>query len=87
MTPIPGHAGCRLGYAVLETPEIAVAHRVEAAVPTADGGILQRLRKSADDVKTRRAGGTAMVDAWIRHPKGPSTSRPLVTLRREGPTG
>ena len=51
--------------AVLDLPEVRESARLEAAVPLGDGESLDRLRERCEDVSTRPAGSTALVDASI----------------------
>lgn len=60
--PISDATGARLVDAVLDLPEVAGVDRVAAAVPAADGAILQRLSDRLDAVQTRRAGATVIVE-------------------------
>lgn len=47
---------------VADLPEIQDGRRVEASVPLGDGESLDRFRERFDDVSTRPAGSTALVD-------------------------
>jgi hypothetical protein len=51
--------------AVMDLPEVQESARLKAAVPLGDGESLERLRQRADDVTTRPAGSTALVDAAV----------------------
>ncbi len=51
--------------AVMDSPEVQGSSRLEAAVPLGDGESLERLRQRADDVTTRPAGSTALVNAKL----------------------
>jgi hypothetical protein len=51
--------------AVMDLPEVRGSSRLEAAVPLGDSESLDRLRQRADDVTTRPAGSTALVDATV----------------------
>lgn len=57
--------------AVLDLPEVQASSRLEATVPLGDAESLERLRERADDVVTRPAGSTALVDAHLRCPPKP----------------
>jgi hypothetical protein len=59
---------------VLDLPEVQGGRRVEAAVPLGDGESLDRLRAGLDDVSTRPAGSTALVDGTM--PGGPAAAPP-----------
>jgi hypothetical protein len=48
---------------VADLPEIQEGRRVEASIPLGDGESLDRFRERFDDVSTRSAGSTALVDA------------------------
>jgi hypothetical protein len=62
---------------VLDLPEVQGGRRLEAAVPLGDGESLDRLRAGLDDMSTRPAGSTALVDGTIpRHPAEPSAADP-----------
>jgi hypothetical protein len=52
--------------AIMDLPEVHDGARLEATVPLGDGESLQRLRERTDDVVSRPAGSTALVDATIR---------------------
>jgi hypothetical protein len=51
--------------AVMDLPEVRESSRLKAAVPLGDGESLERLRERADEVTTRPAGSTALVDATV----------------------
>ena len=63
----PGHItpGCRASLvdAVLDLPEVQESARVEAAFRLGDGESLHRLQERCEDVSTRPAGWSALVDA------------------------
>jgi hypothetical protein len=63
----PGHItpGRRASLvdAVLDLPEVQESARVEAAFRLGDGESLQRLKERCEDVSTRPAGWSALVDA------------------------
>jgi hypothetical protein len=66
----PGHAPrgirARLVDAVMDVPEVQECARLEAAVPRGDAEALERIRERTDDVETRQAGATVLLDASIR---------------------
>lgn len=49
----------------MDLPEVQDSAHLAAAVPLGDSELLQRLRERAQDVTTRPAGSTAMVDADV----------------------
>jgi hypothetical protein len=51
--------------AVMDLSEVRESSRLKAAIPLGDSESLERLRQRADDVTTRPAGSTALVDATI----------------------
>jgi hypothetical protein len=63
----PGHItpGCRASLvdAVLDLPEVQESARVEAAFQLGDSESLHRLQERCEDVSTRPAGWSALVDA------------------------
>jgi hypothetical protein len=69
LLPSSGHAppGSRASLvdAVLDLPEVQGSSRLEATVPLGDAESLERLRERTEDVVTRPAGSTALVDANI----------------------
>ncbi len=77
--PAPGHipAGsrARLVDAVVDTPEVRERPRLEATIPLGDAETLERIRERADDVATRPAGATALLDASIPRPPEPEPGR------------
>jgi hypothetical protein len=60
---VPPGNRAKLVDAVLDLPEVQDGRRVEASVPLGDGEALDRFRERFDDVSTRPAGSTALVDA------------------------
>jgi hypothetical protein len=58
--------------AVMDLPEVQASSRLEATIPLGDGELLGRLRERTQDAVTRPAGSTALVDADIPRPAGPS---------------
>ena len=63
----PGHhptgSRTRLVDAVLDLPEVQDQQRLEATLPIGDRELLERLRQRSEDMQTRPAGATALVDA------------------------
>ena len=49
--------------AILDLPEVQESARLEAVFPLGDSESLQRLRERCEDVSTRPAGGSAILDA------------------------
>jgi len=72
----PGHqptgSRTRLVDAVLDLPEVHDQQRLEATLPIGDTEILERLRERCDDVQTRPAGATCLVDADLPEANRPS---------------
>jgi len=58
----PGRRAC-LVDAVLDLPEVQQSARVEAAFRLGDGESLHRLQERCEDVSTRTAGWSALLDA------------------------
>ena len=56
--------------AVLDLPQVRESARLEAAFPLGDGESLQRLQQRCQDVTTRQAGSSALLDASLP-PGGP----------------
>ena len=73
----PGHQpiGSRtcLVDAVLDLPEARDQRHLEAALPIGDTEMLERLRERCDNVQTRPAGATCLVDADL--PRAGSSTR------------
>lgn len=65
----------RLVDAVMNLPEVQDSAHLAAAVPLGDSESLQRLRERAQDVTTRPAGSTAIVDADIPPRREPGSGR------------
>lgn len=65
----PGHIppGTRASLVdtVMDLPEVQESKRLEAALPLGDSESLGRLRERCDDVTTRAAGASALLDADI----------------------
>ena len=51
--------------AVMDLPEVQASARLQAAVPIGDSESLERLRERTEEMVTRPAGSTALVDAVI----------------------
>ena len=70
----PGHVtpGRRASLvdAVMDLPEVKESSRLEAALPLGDSETLGRLRERSENVTTRPAGSSALVDADIPAPAG-----------------
>jgi hypothetical protein len=62
---LPSGTRSRLVDAVLDSPEAMRSGRLEATVPLGDAESLDRLRARCDDVETRPAGGSCLVDAVL----------------------
>jgi hypothetical protein len=62
---IPPGSRASLVDAVMNMPEVQESSRLQAAIPLGDSESLQRLRQRSDDVTTRSAGSTALVDAKV----------------------
>ena len=64
---VPGHqptgSQTRLVDAVLDLPEVHDQQRLEATLPIGDCEILERLGERSEDMQTRPAGATYLVDA------------------------
>jgi len=63
---LPPGTRSRLVDAVLDTAEVKPGDRLEATVPMGDAEILERVRERCDDVATRPAGATVLVEASPR---------------------
>ena len=70
----PGHRG-RLVDAIMDLPEVQDSEHLSAAVPLGDSESLQRLRERAQDMTTRAAGSTAMVEAEVPPGREPGSGR------------
>jgi hypothetical protein len=64
---IPPGSRARLVDAVLDLPEVQDSPGLQATVPLGDAESLQRLRDRCEDMTTRAAGSSALVDAALRH--------------------
>jgi hypothetical protein len=83
----PGHITpgrrANLVDAVLDLPEVQESARVEAAFRLGDGESLYRLQERCEDVSTRSAGWSALVDANLpssragQHVPGSAGTEPL----------
>jgi hypothetical protein len=51
--------------AVMDLPEVQASARLQAAVPIGDSESLERLRERTEEMVTRPAGSTALVEAVI----------------------
>jgi hypothetical protein len=69
--------------AVLDLPEVQESARLEAVFPLGDSESLQRLRERCEEVSTRPAGGSAILDANL--PSG-SAGRPAPEMRMASPS-
>jgi hypothetical protein len=67
---LPG-SRARLVDAVLDLPEVQDSPGLQATVPLGDSESLQRLRDRCEDMTTRAAGSSALVDAALRRPHIP----------------
>jgi len=65
---VPPGSRARLVDGVLDLPEVRAGPRLEATVPLGDSESLDRFRERCDDVSTRAAGSTALVDATPTRP-------------------
>ena len=72
--------------AVMDLPEVQASTRLEATIPLGDGELLGRLRERTQDVVTRAAGSTALVDANIPPPAGPVAIPPTASPAPGGAT-
>ncbi len=80
----PGHIapGTRASLVdtVMDLPEVQESKRMEAAMPLGDSESLGRLRERCDDVTTRAAGASALLDGDIPPavpaPPSPGPARP-----------
>jgi hypothetical protein len=61
----------KLVDSVLDLPEVQEGGRLEATVPIGDGESLDRFRERCDDVSTRAAGASALLDASPARPEPP----------------
>jgi anti-anti-sigma factor len=61
----PVGVGAQLVDAVLDLPAAREGSRLEATLPAGDAESLERLRARCDDVETRPAGATCLVDATL----------------------
>jgi hypothetical protein len=53
--------------AVLDLPEVRDSAHLEATLPAGDSESLQRLRERTEDMSTRSAGSSALVEADLAH--------------------
>lgn len=86
MRAVPGHIppGTRTSLVdtVMDLPEVQDSKRLEAALPLGDSESLGRLRERCEDVTTRAAGASALLDADI-----PLSESADAAARREAGTG
>ena len=61
--------------AVMDLPEVQASEHLQATVPLGDGESLERLRERTDDMTTRPAGSTALLDANIPSDREPGTGQ------------
>lgn len=61
--------------AVMDLPEVQESSRLEAAVPLGDSESLARLRERADEMTTRPAGASALVEAKVPPEDGSRADR------------
>ena len=62
---LPAGTRTRLVDAVLDLPQTRESNRLEATVPLGDAESLDRLRERCDEVLTRPAGASCLVDAAL----------------------
>jgi hypothetical protein len=62
---LPTGTRTRLVDAVLDLPETRESNRLEATLPLGDAESLDRLRERCDEVQTRPAGASCLVDAAL----------------------
>lgn len=62
--------------AVMDLPEVQESSRLEAAVPLGDSESLERLRERAEDVTTRAAGASALVEAKVPEAESRADQQP-----------
>ena len=83
----PGHIqpGTRASLVdtVMDLPEVQDSKRLEAALPLGDSESLGRLRERCDDVTTRAAGASALLDADIPQVPGPESRGARAPARPE----
>jgi hypothetical protein len=63
--PLPAGTRARLVDAVLDSPDAIEADHLRATMPLGDTEMLERVRERCDDVETRAAGATKIVDARL----------------------
>jgi hypothetical protein len=80
----PGHRAS-LVDAVLDLPEVRESARLEAAFRLGDGESLHRLQERCEDVSTRPAGWSALVDANL--PSSPAGQHIPDSAGQEPPPG
>ena len=62
---LPVGSRASLVDAVLDLPELQGSTHLEATIPLGDAESLQRLRERTDDMSTRAAGASALIDAHL----------------------
>ena len=65
----------RLVDAVLDLPQVRESTRLEVAFPVGDSESLHRLQERCEDVRTRPAGGSALLDANLPSGSAGSTTQ------------
>ncbi len=80
----PGHRAS-LVDAVLDLPEVRQSARLEAAFPLGDTESLHRLQERCQDVRTRPAGGSALLDAGLPASRARTVSSGAGAASRHAP--
>lgn len=80
--PLAASVGAQLVDAVLELPAVAGADRLEASIPTADAGLVQRVRERTEGLESRLAGSTVLV---VTHPRPASPATEQGSEQGSGP--
>jgi hypothetical protein len=68
---LPSGTRTRLVDAVLDLPEVRDGEHLEAAMPLGDAELLERMRARCDEVQTRAAGASCLVNADLPPDAGP----------------
>ena len=68
---LPTGTRARLVDGVLDLPQTTHSNRLEATIPLGDAESLDRLRERCDEVRTRPAGASCLVDAALPADAGP----------------
>ena len=63
---LPPGSRANLVDAVLDLPDVETSAHLQATVPLGDVESLERLRQRTDDMRTRAAGSTILVDSDLR---------------------